>query len=203
MAASRTPLFPVFLKLAGRCVLVVGGGAVAAAKVPALCAAGAEVTVVAPQVVPDLAALDVRIERRDFRPADLDGVWMAVAAAAPNVNRAVAAAAARRQVFVNAVDDPDNASAYLGGVVRRGGVTVAISTDGQAPALAGLLREELEAALPEADMAAWMREALRLRRRWQAENTPLAARRPALRAALRAGLSGPQRHGAPVCENSR
>ena len=60
----------------------------------------------------------------------------------------MAAAADARQVFVNAVDDPANASAYLGGVVRRGGVTLAISTDGHAPALAGLLREGLDALLP-------------------------------------------------------
>ena len=76
--------------------------------------------------------------------------------------------AKQRQVFVNAVDDPANASAYLGGVVRRAGVTFAISTDGRAPALAGLLREGLDAALPEEELEAWVAEAERLR-----ERTPL------------------------------
>ena len=72
-----------------------------------------------------------------------------VAAAPPEVNRAVSAAAAERHLFVNAVDDPPNASVYLGAVVRReGGVTLAISTAGRAPALAGLLREGLERLLP-------------------------------------------------------
>ena len=65
-----------------------------------------------------------------------------------DVNRQVLAAAERRQLFVNAVDDPAHATAYLGGVVRRDGVTIAISTDGRAPALAGLLREALDAWLP-------------------------------------------------------
>ena len=60
-----------------------------------------------------------------------------MAAAPPEVNREVAAAAEERRLFVNAVDDPAHASLYLGGVVRRGGVTAAISTDGRAPALAG------------------------------------------------------------------
>ena len=59
-------------------------------------------------------------------------------------------------MFVNAVDDPANASLYLGGVVRRGGVTAAISTDGRAPALAGLIREALEALLPEDEVRRWL-----------------------------------------------
>ena len=85
---------------------------------------------------------------RAFAPADLDGARWVVAAATPEVNREVAAAAAARGLFVNAVDDPAAATAYLGGVVRRGGVALAISTGGVAPALAGLLREALEAVLP-------------------------------------------------------
>ncbi len=69
-----------------------------------------------------------------------------MAAAPPEVNRQVVVAAEARRVFVNAVDDPPNATAYLGGVVRRYGVIVAISTGGRAPALAGLMREALDAA---------------------------------------------------------
>ena len=70
------------------------------------------------------------------------------------VNRHVAAAAEARRIFVNAVDDPPNASAYLGGVIRRSGVTIAISTSGEAPALAGVLREGIDALLP-ADLDRW------------------------------------------------
>ena len=133
-------LFPVFLKLAGRRVLVVGGGPVATSKIGALVAAGAEIIVVAPVMTPGIDASAVTRYRREFRPDDLEGAWLVVAAATPDVNREVSRAAEVRGVFVNAVDDPPNATAYLGGVVRRAGVTLAISTNGRAPALAGLLR---------------------------------------------------------------
>ena len=184
MVASHGQLFPVFLKLSGRRVLVVGAGAVAGGKIRALVDAGAVVEVVAPDVAATVEALGVHVHRREFHPDDLNGVWMVIAAAPPEVNRAVAAEAERRRVFVNAVDDPDNATVYLGGVVRRAGVTFAISTDGRAPAIAGLLREGLDAVLPEADLAAWMKEADRLRRRWRAEGTPMESRRPELLEAL-------------------
>ena len=111
-----TPLFPAFLKLAGRKVIVVGAGPVGASKIDALVTAGADVTVIAPDVVDAVADAPVRIERRRFRPSDLDGAWFAVAAAPPDVNREVGAAAEARHVFVNAVDDLANATAYLGGV---------------------------------------------------------------------------------------
>ena len=87
------PLFPVFLKLGGRKALLVGAGRVASAKLPALLAAGAEVTVVAPVISPAIAAAPVAVYRRPFVPTDLDGAWIAVAAATPEINREVAAAA--------------------------------------------------------------------------------------------------------------
>jgi uroporphyrin-III C-methyltransferase/precorrin-2 dehydrogenase/sirohydrochlorin ferrochelatase len=176
-------LFPTFLRLRGRAVLVVGGGPVAASKLAALAAAGAAITVVAPDVCPGVRDSGVPIVRRAFVDSDLDGVWFAVAAATPEVNARVARAAEERRVFVNAVDDPPNASAYLGGVVRRDGVTVAISTDGRAPALAGLLREGLDSLLPE-DLDRWMETAQSIRRTWKANGTRMAERRPQLLDAL-------------------
>ncbi|HEV3031103.1 MAG TPA: SAM-dependent methyltransferase, partial [Polyangia bacterium] len=180
-------LFPLFLKLAGRDVLVVGAGPVGTAKTRSLLEAGAHVTVVAPEVGPELrelaAAGALRLAARAFVGADLDGAWLVVAAATPEVNRAVAAAGEARRTFVLAVDDPASASAYGAGVVRRGGVTVAFSTDGRAPALAGLLREALEAVLPD-ELASWTAEAERLRRIWRAEGVPMLARRPLLLDAL-------------------
>lgn len=187
-------LYPAFLKLAGRRVLVVGGGPVAAAKLRGLLDAGADVTVVAPAWVAEVAAADVTRVEREFRPSDLDGAWLVVAAAPPAVNRAVARAAATRRVFVNAVDDPPNASLYLGGVVRRAGVTFAVSTDGRAPALAGLLREGLDAVLPAAELERWLSEAARARERWRSERTPMEERRPALLDAL-VRLYAPDRDG--------
>ena len=69
--------------------------------------------VVAPDVHEDIVRSGVAIAQRPFVPADLDGAWLVVAAATPEVNRAVALAAEARQLFVNAVDDPPNASAFL------------------------------------------------------------------------------------------
>jgi siroheme synthase-like protein len=172
-------LFPAFLKLADRPVLVVGGGPVAASKLTGLLAAGAQVTVVAPDVVAEIASRPVRIERRPFEPADLDHMWFVVAAAPSEVNRAVAAAAEERRLFVNAVDDPAHASAYLGGVVRKKGVTLAISTDGRSPGLSGLLREGLDEVLPD-DVDRWLETSDALRAEWRRTGLPMEQRRPLL-----------------------
>jgi siroheme synthase-like protein len=176
-------VFPIFLKLAGRRVLVVGGGPVAASKLRGLLDAEATVVVVAPDVIPEIAAAPVEILRRPFVPEDLEGSSFVVAAAPPAVNREVAAAAHPRGLFVNAVDDMENATAYMGAIVRRAGVTIALSTDGEAPALAGLMREALEALLPD-DLDAWMASAREARRDWLARGVPMAERRPLLLEAL-------------------
>jgi uroporphyrin-III C-methyltransferase/precorrin-2 dehydrogenase/sirohydrochlorin ferrochelatase len=172
-------MYPVFLKLNGRRVLLVGGGTVAAGKLASLLADGAQVTVVAPGVRPELEQPGVRILRREFAPTDLDDVWYAVAAAPPAVNAQVLDAAEERRVFVNAVDDPAHASAYAASVVRRAGVTVAFSTGGRAPALAGLLREALDAWLP-ADLERWMIASDEARREWKRDGVPMEERRPLL-----------------------
>ena len=192
-------LYPVFLKLDGERVVVVGGGTVAAGKLDGLLAAGARVTVVAPHVVDAIreratvidaasepAHFDVprvTIVEAAFEPAHLDGARWVVAAATPDVNRQVAAAATARGLFCNAVDDPSVATAYLGGVVRRGEVEIAISTGGTAPALAGLLREALDALLP-VDLHRWIEIANQARRDWKAAKVPMPERRPLLLRAL-------------------
>lgn len=175
-------LYPVFLKLAGRRVVVVGGGNVAASKLDGLLVARADVVVVAPHVLPSIRERATVIER-EFAPSDLDGAFWVVAAATPEVNRLVAEAAEARGLFVNAVDDKVAASAYLGGVVRRGAVEIAISTGGAAPALAGLLREAVEAMLPE-DLERWIAVAIATRSDWKAARIPIAERRPLLLRAL-------------------
>jgi siroheme synthase-like protein len=178
-------LYPVFLKLEALPVVVVGGGEVAASKLAGLLAAGARVTVIAPQLSPAVRASSrtVALVERPFEPADLDGARWVVAAATPEVNREVAAAATARGLFVNAVDDTGSASAYLGGVVRRGQVSVAISTNGLAPALAGLLREALDAVLP-AELEHWIDVATAARAEWKAARIPITERRPLLLRAL-------------------
>jgi len=182
--AGPDELLPIFLKLTGRKVVLVGAGKVAAAKLPALLAAGAQVCVIAPEIHSDVERASVTIERRGFAPSDLDGAWLVIAAATTGVNKRVAEAAEERQIFVNAVDDPESATAYAGGVLRRGGVTVAISTSGQAPALAGLLRESLERVLPR-ELGRWVEIARRLRADWKRHGVPMSERRPLLLDALK------------------
>lgn len=182
-------MLPLFVDLTDRAVLVVGGGAVAARKAAELVAARARVRVVAPRVAPEIQALaagrtavdaaadggpHVSIEPRTFEEADVAGAWLVVAATDDaSVQAAVAAACERARVFCVAVDDPKNASAYGGGVVRRGPVTIAISTAGEAPALARLLREIVEQILPD---EGYVEAARALRERWKSEGTPMASR---------------------------
>jgi uroporphyrin-III C-methyltransferase/precorrin-2 dehydrogenase/sirohydrochlorin ferrochelatase len=182
---ADAPLLPIFLKLSGLPVLMVGGGTVAASKLDTLLPTGARVTVVAPAICEAIRAADVVRLERPFAEADLDGAWLVIAAATPEVNAVVARAAAARRVFVNAVDDPPNATAYLGGVVRRGSATIAVSTSGRAPALAGLVREGLEEVLPsDAEFDAWFASADALKRRWRSTGVPMADRRPELAEAI-------------------
>jgi siroheme synthase-like protein len=176
-------LLPLFVKLAGRRVVVVGGGPVAASKLADPLSAGAEVFVVAPEIHEGIDSAVVTVARRTFVPGDLDGAWLVVAAATPEVNRAVAAAAAERRIFVNAVDDPANATAFLSGVVRRDGVTVAISTSGDAPGLTALVREAFDAVLP-GEVGEWLATARALRPEWKRDGVAMAARRPLLLEAL-------------------
>lgn len=158
---------------------MVGGGPVAAGKIGGLVTAGARVEVVAPAVRPEVERAGVTVHLREFQASDLDGAWYVVAAAPPEVNRQVLAAGESRHVFVNAVDDPEHASAYAGGVVRRSGVTIAISTAGRAPAMAGLIREALEAWLP-GNLDEWMAAADQARREWKMQGVPMDERRPQL-----------------------
>jgi len=193
-----TALYPAFLKLEGLRVIVVGGGPVAASKLDGLLVAGAHVTVVAPQITQEIRAraeqigsgahVEVTLVEREFVASDLDGARWVVAAAPPDVNREVAAAATARGLFVNAVDDTASATAYLGGIVRRGApdapaVEIAISTRGVAPALAGLLREALDAVLPD-EIEHWIEVAKAERVAWKRAGVPMAQRRPLLLQAL-------------------
>lgn len=161
-------MHPLFLNLTGRRVVFVGEGRLADAKLDQLRAAGADVHVVAPEA---------------FVAADLDRAWLAVSVASPEVNRQVAAAGDERHIFVNAVDDPANGTAYLSGVVRRDGVTVAISTDGRAPALTALLREAIDELLP-ADLERWVATAEEQRTEWKRTGVPMEQRKPRLLRAL-------------------
>ena len=141
--------YPVMLQLDGRRAVVIGEGAVRERKPEGLLAGGAaEVLVVATTPaahLDELEALDrVRVERRPWRPEDLDGAAICVAwSARPEVRDAIASAARERGVWVNVMDDVPNCDFAAPAVVRRGELILAIGTGGASPALARRLREEL------------------------------------------------------------
>ncbi|SRR6266852_582771 len=143
-------LFPIFVKLEGRLVVVVGGGAVAEGKIPGLLSGEARVRVIAPAVTPKIAEW-VRFAKIDwlpksFDPADLQNAFLVISAtSAPGVNEAVFLEAESRRILCNAVDDIEHCHFYYGAVVQRGDLQIAISTNGKSPALAQRLRQELEA----------------------------------------------------------
>ena len=166
-------LYPLFADLAGRRVLVVGGGAVAERKAQALLEAGGKVVVGAPSVSAALeawaSAERIHLRLGEFEEAWLDDVWLVVAATSePLLNSRIATLATRRRLFVNVVDDAGLSSFQVPAVIDRAPVTIAISSGGTAPVLARLLRERLEAWLdpalgPLAALAAGLRETIRAR----------------------------------------
>lgn len=154
LAAMPQPIddgYPIVVRLAGRPVLVVGGGRVALRKVQGLTAAGAAVTVIAPEVVDELRAIDgVRVVERAYERDDVAGHVLVIAATDdPAVQQQVFDEGERHGILVNSADDPDRCSFILPAVERRGPVIVAVSTQGRSPALAGHLRDLLASALPE------------------------------------------------------
>lgn len=160
------PQYPANLVLQGRRVLVVGAGAIAARKVEGLLACGADVVVVAPVVGEAIAGLAaagaVQLRQRDYRPDDLDAVWLAVTATDDRaVNRAVFSDGEARRIWVNAADDPGSCSFTLPSVVRQGPIMVTVATGGHSPALATWLGRHVAGELgPEyAQLALLLAEA--------------------------------------------
>src|SRR4051812_40758348 len=171
----RSDVLPLGLKLDGRACLVVGSGAEVSERATALLAAGAQVHLVSEQ--PDESAATqastgaLRLSRRPFEDADLTGVWLAVltdrdAALAQRM----ATRAELERVFFCAVDQPAFSSYSPLALARSGPVTVAISTNGRAPALARRLREELARVFDEAGLAAFAERLARLRDRTPSED---------------------------------
>jgi uroporphyrin-III C-methyltransferase / precorrin-2 dehydrogenase / sirohydrochlorin ferrochelatase len=170
-------LFPIFLKLAGRRCLIVGGGAVAEAKMRGLLRADAEVRVVAPEATPGICdaagAGQILWEKRPFLLSDLAGIFLVIAAtSSPSVHEQIFRRCQEAGILCNAVDEPERCDFYYPAVVRRGALQVAISTAGQSPFLAQRLRRELEERFgPE--YADWVEEIGRQRRElFQAEISP-------------------------------
>ncbi|WP_338889769.1 siroheme synthase CysG [Aeromonas rivipollensis] len=145
---------PIFCRLDNKPVLLVGGGEVAARKARLLLDAGARLTLVSPALDPELATLaaDGEIEwlATEFEPAQLAGKWLVVAATdRREVNALVYQSANLARIFANVVDDPKRSSFIMPSIIDRSPLMVAISSGGKAPVLARLLREKLEALLPQ------------------------------------------------------
>jgi precorrin-2 dehydrogenase/sirohydrochlorin ferrochelatase len=139
--------YMVNLVVEGRDVLIVGGGEIASRKVEDLLAAKARVTLVAPEVCQTIAALADRIQlhRRPYEPGDIGDSFVVIAATDDEeLNAAVSRDCAARNVPVNVVDRPALCTFTVPATVHRGDLTIAIATNGRCPALASILREELE-----------------------------------------------------------
>jgi precorrin-2 dehydrogenase len=158
--ATMSELFPIFLKLRGRPALVVGGGTMAAVRVRQLVKAGARVTVIAPEIGPEIEAAArgdvVTLIRREFKAGDLSGDLFLVVGATddPEVQETLAREAERLGLLFNIVDKPQYCNYYTPAVVERGGLCIAIGSEGQSPVLAGRLRQILDESLPD-DAGDW------------------------------------------------
>ena len=156
--------FPVFFDLTAQRVLVVGGGEVALRKVALLERSGALITLVAPEVLPELqeraAAGKIILAIREFVPNDLDGARLVIVATSRRaVNRWIASLSEARGIPVNVVDDREASRFIVPAIIDRDPVLVAISTGGTSPVLARRLRERLEALIPKkiGELALWLR----------------------------------------------
>ncbi len=152
--------YPVFLNLAGKRCVIIGGGAIAEGKISKLKETGAQVTIISPDATPAIQKMAkkgvVEWTARKYRPGDLEGAFLGIAATDVRpVNQQIFQEAAELGVVLNVVDDAELCAFIAPSVVERGPVTVAISTGGASPALARKLRETLAGspALEWADLA--------------------------------------------------
>ncbi|MCX7806409.1 MAG: bifunctional precorrin-2 dehydrogenase/sirohydrochlorin ferrochelatase [Planctomycetota bacterium] len=191
-ASAGGRLYPVFLRIEGWRILVVGGGKVARRKAAAAVAAGALVTVVAPRVSKGIEGLGCRIVRRRFRPSDLRGAKMVFAATDDRkVNRRVGELASKRGILCNVADGSHPGDLIVPASFGRGGLRVAFSTGGNCPVLARMARRRLEAAVGRWYAAAAPALAV-LRRRLASAGLPERMRVAVLRRAAAEMLDLPE-----------
>ncbi len=141
--------YPINLALKNKRCLVIGAGSVAERKVRRLKACGARVQVISPAITPGLKAMAdkkrIIFKRRKVNLKDLDGAYLVIAATADRLtNSKVSSYCRRKNILVNIVDSPEECSFILPSIVRRGALTISISTDGISPALSKKIRQDLE-----------------------------------------------------------
>lgn len=141
--------YPIFLNIRGKRCVVVGGGAVALRKVKALLEHEASVKVISPELCPELSQLAksraIQVLQRNYNGRDLQGVFIAIAATDDGeINNKVAEEARAKGVLVNVVDDSEHSDFIVPSQLRRGDITIAVSTAGKSPALARKIRTRLE-----------------------------------------------------------
>lgn len=144
--------YPMFLNISRKKCVVVGGGQVARRKVRVLLEHGASVEVISPDPCPELNKLvetgEVKVLRRRYQAGDLQGAFLAIAATDDSeINQQVIKEAQGKAVLVNAVDDAENSDFIVPSYLRRGDMTIAVSTAGRSPALARKIRARLEKEL--------------------------------------------------------
>lgn len=147
-------LYPVMVNMEGRLAVVVGGGEVAARKVADLLDSGAKVKVISPRFNEEILANKknscLELLKREYEYGDLDGAALVFSATNDrSVNELVFMEAEGRNIFINAVDDPDNCSFYVPSFTRKGDFLFALSTGGASPAYAARIRRELEKQIPQ------------------------------------------------------
>jgi len=197
----------MFLKLEGRSCLVVGAGAIGEPKIESLLTSGASVRVVAPDassIVAEWArAAAIVWDAREFNSADLDGVFLVIAATSSRgVNGTIFREAQQRNILCNVVDDPEYCDFYYPAVVRRGDLQVAISTNGHSPALAQRIRRELEIQFGT-EYGEWLTKLGRIRQQlFASEMNPDERRRVLHELASREGFERAQSSGMKVEEIS-
>lgn len=189
--------YPIFLEMAGRRCVVIGGGAVGERKVEGLLRAGATVKVISPALTKKLQAWSrekkIDYVAREYRAGDLEGCDLAfIAADEGKVGEAVLREGRERRVWVNAADDPDHCDFILPSVVRRGELVVAVSTGGSSPAVSRAVREELEDYFTEdyallSDLAAEARRELKRRSKNPGPDAWRRALNSELRGLIKAG----------------
>lgn len=185
-------LYPIYVNLAGKKCLIVGGGQVAERKAATLLEHEAKILIVSPKVTDDIQFWSAKgiidWQQAVFRPQHLEGIFLVfIATDDPGLNQSVAELCREKAILVNAVDDPPNCDFYVPSILRRGSLCLAVSTEGKSPLLAAKLRRELEEIIsPEYEE--WLEILGDLRERLKKSDLNISARKRILEAVVYSDL---------------